>query len=198
MKKESRAGWGGVEFRAEEAEGRMVIRGHAAVFEKFSQDLGRFREKIAKGAFVDSIAKRDVRALWSHNIDLVLGRTGNKSLRLWEDDFGLAFELEMPNTTLGKDSFVSVQRGDVSAMSFGFSVLEEEWKRGEDGAPHERTLKKIELFEISPVAFPAYEQTEVSVRDMDGIIKELESKWEMETNGLWKKQEEVEAWRPKI
>lgn len=200
MKEERRTSWGGIELRAENRDGVRVIRGHAAVFEKYSQNLGGFVEKIAKGAFIESLNSKDIRAIWSHNVDLPLGRTSNKTLKLWEDDFGLAFELELPDTTLGRDGYTSIERGDVNAMSFGFSVIEDEWKRGESGKPHERTLRKIDLFEISPVVFPAYEQTQVSTRSAKRV-EELEREWAKEENKnseLLKKQEELEAWRPKI
>lgn len=196
MNKIKRTGWGS-EIRATDREGKQIITGHAAMFDKLSQNLGGFVEKIARGAFAESISKRDVVALWSHNIDLVLGRVSNKSLRVYEDDEGLAFELELPDTTLGRDAYKSIERGDVRGMSFGFSVQEQEWARGAEGQPHTRTLKKIDLFEISPTAFPAYDATDVSVRDAEGLLKELESQWAKEGD-LWKRQSELEAWRPSI
>lgn len=196
--KELRIGQG-CEVRAFVADdGKRQIAGYAAVFERDSQDLGGFVERIAKGAFRESIAGNDIRALWSHNSDLVLGRTGNRTLRLTEDDMGLRFELDLPDTTLGRDAFTSIERGDVSGMSFGFSVKREDqvWARGEPGAPHLRTLLRVNLFEVSPTAFPAYPQTSVSARDMEGFLEGED------TSGLdderRKQVQELDGWRPRI
>lgn len=197
MKNERRTAHAG-EIRAEANDsGERIITGHAAVFDKFSQNLGGFVERIAPGAFTESIAKRDVRALWSHNTDLVLGRTGNRSLRLWEDSYGLAFELKLPDTQLGRDTFTSIQRGDVTGMSFGFTVQEHEWKKSDGTGPHQRTLRKVDIFEISPTAFPAYEATDVSTRDAEALLAELTESWKQEER-LWLLQDELEAWRPKL
>jgi HK97 family phage prohead protease len=178
-------------------EGKRQISGYAAVFEKDSQDLGGFVERIAKGAFRESISGNDVRALWSHNSDLVLGRTGNRTLKLVEDDYGLKFELDLPDTTLGRDAFTSIERGDVTGMSFGFTVKREDqaWQRGEPGAPHLRTLMRVNLFEVSPTAFPAYPQTAVATRDLEMFLRE--NSHELDDERL-REVERLEAWRPKI
>ena len=162
------------------ADGERKIGGYAAVFEQLSQPLWGFVEKIAKGAFASSLEQDDVRALWSHNTDLVLGRTGNGTLSLREDDHGLAFDLELPDTTLGRDTYESIKRGDVTGVSFGFEVLEDSWQRKEEGAPHIRTLNKVKLYEISPTAFPAYEQTAVAVRSGEAVLKEAQERWARE------------------
>lgn len=170
------------------------ISGYAAVFNSLSEDLGRFREKIAYGAFGDSI-KKDVRALWSHNPDYVLGRTTNNTLTLREDNVGLAFELSLPNTQLGRDALTSIRRKDITGMSFGFFVLEDSWQRGKGGEPHVRTLLKVDLFEVSPVAFPAYPATQVSSRTADELLKEIESKWAYEE---LKDGPSIESLKPKV
>lgn len=196
----------GSEIRAEQTEdGKKFIRGHAAVFEKDSVDFGGWVERIAKGAFAETIAKRDVRALWSHNLDLVLGRTSNRTLKVWEDEYGLAFELELPDTTLGRDAFTSISRGDVTGMSFGFDVAgkDQKWTRGEAGKPHIRTLLKVELYEVSPTAFPAYEATNVQTRDADGLtsveqqLREQEEVWSREQTNE-QKLLDAEGWRPRV
>lgn len=179
-------------------EGKRQIAGYAAVFNKESVDLGGFVERIAPGAFRESIAGGDIRALWSHNSDLVLGRTANRTLRLSEDDYGLKFELDLPDTTLGRDAFTSIERGDVSGMSFGFSIQKREdqvWERGEPGKPHLRTLLRVDLFEVSPTAFPAYQQTHVSTRDLEEFLSEDLSALDDEKRT---QLEELEAWRPEI
>lgn len=164
-----------IEERADKPD-EPVIKGHAAVFERETQLWPGLMEKIAKGAFKDSI-DGDIRALWAHDTSLPLGRTTNKSLRVWEDDQGLAFELTLNRATnVGRDAYEHIKRGDVSSMSFGFRVKKESWTKGEGGKPHLRTLEKLDLLEVSPVVFPAYPQTDVAARQWDnGLIKEIES-----------------------
>ncbi len=156
-----------LEIRAAESEdGRSKIVGYAAVFNQLSEPLaGRFREQIRPGAFKRSIKNGDVRALWNHDPNYVLGRTKSGTLRLEEDDRGLKIEIDPPDTQWARDLMVSIQRGDVDQMSFGFRVLKDEWDRREDGTII-RTLIDVELFDVSPVTFPAYPQTSVAVRDM--------------------------------
>lgn len=165
------------QLRAEEKDGVQKIGGYAAVFYKLSENLGGFREKVAKGAFKDSVSGGDIRAFWSHNPDFVLGRTKSNTLRVWEDDFGLAFELNLPDTSIGRDAFTTIKRGDVSGMSFGFITRKDSWERGKEGSPHIRTLLDVELLEVSPTAFPAYPQTSVAERSVLDTMKEREKEW---------------------
>jgi HK97 family phage prohead protease len=170
------------EIRAEKKEGSSGnIGGYAAVFDKLSEPLGiftTFRERIAKGAFKEALSKNDIRALWSHDSSAILGRTGNETLKLKEDDIGLSFDLELPDTTLGRDTFTSISRRDITAMSFGFFVEQDDWILADDGSAV-RTIIQADLFEISPVAFPAYPQTTVDareLRDLESIAKKLLNK----------------------
>lgn len=140
------------------------ITGHAAVFNQLSEDLGGFREKIAPGAFTDTIQDGDIRALWNHDPNFPLARTKSKTLRLKEDDEGLAIDADLPDTSYARDLIISIERRDVDQMSFGFMVLPDGQKwRLEDGGIV-RILTKVELFDVSPVTFPAYPQTDVSAR----------------------------------
>lgn len=164
------------------AENTRKIGGYAAVFNSETKIGQRFVEKIAYGAFGESIAKEDIRALWSHNTDLVIGRNKNGTLSLTEDARGLGFELNMPDTSWGRDAFTLIRDGYVSGVSFGFETLKDSWQRGEDGAPHIRTLEKVRLIEISPTAFPAYEETQVAARSAEQIIKDIEESWKIEEN----------------
>lgn len=155
---------GDIEVREEDDE-PPLIRGHAAVFNTLSVFLWGFRERIAPGAFADSLKDGDIRALWQHDTARVLGRTKASTLRLWEDDRGLAFELEPPDTQDGRDAVTLIRRGDVDQMSFGFNIPlngGDEWEEDESGVPI-RTLRKVNLLEISPVTWPAYPDTGVSV-----------------------------------
>ena len=150
------------ELRVELNDGEATrISGHAAVFDKLSQDLGGFREKIAPGAFRSSI-KGDVRALFNHNPDIILGRTKAGTLTLEEDRKGLAVAITPPDTAIGRSVVEAVRRGDISQMSFGFRTLKDEWHTDQAGKTV-RTLHEVELFDVSPVTFAAYPQTDVSV-----------------------------------
>lgn len=143
-----------------------MIRGYAAVFDQLSLPLGwGFREKIQAGAFAASLGD-DVRGLWNHNPDYVIGRTTNNTLRLNEDEMGLRIEIEPPDTQLAQHFLTNIERGDVNQMSFLFRALDEAWD--EIDGELVRTLTKVKLYEVSPVTFPAYPQTSVSVRDGQG------------------------------
>lgn len=156
-----------IEIREDES-GR-TLHGYAVKWEMKSQTLGywrRFKEQFRKGAFAESLTNDDQRALWSHDPSKVLGRTKNGSLRLFEDNIGLRFELDLPNTTLGNDAYETIKRGDVDGVSFGFVMQKEEWDESDlDNVV--RTITKAKLLEISPVAFPAYPDSQVSARSHD-------------------------------
>jgi len=139
------------------------IVGYAAMFESLSQDLGGFVEKIRRGAFAKSLdSGADVRALFNHDSNLILGRTTAGTLKVREDDQGLAIEIIPPDTSYARDLLVSLERGDISQMSFAFRTKVEEWDTTRE--PALRTLVEVELFDVSPVTYPAYTQTSVSVR----------------------------------
>lgn len=140
------------------------IAGHAAVFNVFSQPLGAgFREMIRPGAFAKTLQEGDIRALFNHNPDFVLGRKKAGTLTVREDVTGLYFEVQPPDTTFARDLAVSIERGDIDQASFGFRTVKDEWKQDASGNS-ERELIECELFDVSPVTFPAYTQTDVSMR----------------------------------
>lgn len=150
-----------LEVRA--AEGSApVIEGYAAVFNQLSADLGGFRERIEPGAFSRSLLDNDIRALWEHNSQYVIGRNRAGTLALAEDDKGLSVEVEPPDTGWARDLLKSMKRGDVNQMSFGFFVIRDEW-RDEDGLVV-RVLKEVDLFDVSVVTYPAYPQTSAEAR----------------------------------
>lgn len=143
-----------------------VLRGHAAVFNQLSQDLGGFCEQIAPGAFAGAL-KDDVRLLINHD-GLPLARTASNTLRLAEDGRGLLIEAELD----AEDPDVlrllpKMKRGDVNQMSFGFSVKPggQDWAKDDEGRVV-RTLKAVRLFDVSVVTFPAYAATDVAVRSL--------------------------------
>lgn len=152
--------------RRDGASPRLV--GHAAVFNSLSEDLGGFREQILPGAFVEALEKDDIRALWNHDANYVLGRKASGTLRLAEDVRGLAIEIDFPDTPTIRDLVVSpIERGDVSQMSFAFGLRPggQDWAKNDEGQVV-RTLKKLRLFDVSPVTFPAYRQTDIAVREL--------------------------------
>lgn len=157
-----------IEIR-EDDDGNRTLSGYAVKWEFKSQVLGmfyKFREQIQKGAFLESLNNDDQRFLWSHDTSKVLGRTKNSTLRLQEDGTGLRFDLDLPNTTLGNDTYESIKRGDVDGVSFGFNVEDDEVVEPDDELPL-RTVKKAKLLEVSAVAFPAYPDSQVSARGYD-------------------------------
>lgn len=139
---------------------QVVLRGYAAVYNQPSSDFGGWTEIIAPQAFATSAMDHDVKALWNHNSDFVLGSVSAGTLRLASDETGLRCEIVMPRGSL-YDSFAeSVRRGDVSQMSIGFVVHEDRWDVR--GGAAVRTILDAELWEVSPVAFPAYSGTQVT------------------------------------
>ena len=128
-----------------------------------------FVEEIAEGAFDESLKVRDVVGLWSHDTSQVLGNTKSKTLRIENDKKELRFELDIPNTTVGNDAWELIKRGDVDGVSFGMKVTKDKWssEERENGKLYKRSILNAELYEISPVAFPAYPTNEVSVRSLD-------------------------------
>tara|TARA_R100000005_G_scaffold75323_1_gene42506 strand:- start:4996 stop:5508 length:513 start_codon:yes stop_codon:yes gene_type:complete len=145
----------------------MKLTGYAAVFNSRSVDLGGFREVIAPGAFARTISDgHPVFAVHHHNMANILGSSRSQTLKLYEDGQGLHFELYLPDSSLGNDIHTLVKRGDLTSMSFSFAVngaSGEQWRETGSGEI-ERTLKDVNLFEISTVALPAYPASNVSAR----------------------------------
>jgi len=154
------------EFRVERSDdGDDKIVGYAAVFNSLSDDLGGFREKIDPGAFQESINnKDDVRALFNHDSNYVLGRIKSNTLTLTEDGTGLRMENIPPDTQWAKDLQSSIDRGDIDQMSFGFRTISDRWEKKDE--ENIRTLEKASLFDVSVVTYPAYPETSVALRSM--------------------------------
>jgi len=163
-----------VELRIEsDGDGPGTMTGYAARFNKDSVDLGGFIERIKQGAFTDALKDADVRGLKNHDPNLLLGRTTAGTLKLEENGIGLKFKLSLPNTTAGRDVAEEVKRGDITGCSFSFRLAKEggdEWHE-KDGLI-KRTIHKIaKIFDVGPVAFPAYPDTTVAVRSLDEFRK---------------------------
>lgn len=152
---------------------KMTIEGHAAVFNRLSEDLGGFREQVAPGTFAQTIEQDDVFALFNHNPDYVLGRNRAGTLQLSEDGSGLRMVITLPDTQIARDLMTSVERRDITGASFGFMTEEDSWERV-DGMDI-RTLRRVRLMDVSPVTYPAYRATDVAVakRSLDRWSEQL-------------------------
>ena len=144
-------------------EGSRIISGYASVFNSRTTLWEGFDEVVAPGAFTETLKENDVRALFNHDWSKVLGRTSAKTLTLKEDDHGLNFEVELPNTSYANDLIESMERGDINQCSFGFYITREEIDWDGDPDATVRTIKEVELFEVSVVSLPAYDDTEVAL-----------------------------------
>lgn len=173
-----------VEVRAAEGDAPAQIVGYAAVYGRESVDLGGFVEIIEPG-FFSGVLAGDTRSLWNHNSDMPLGRTTNDTLQLRDDETGLHTVTTPPDTSWARDALITIGSGIVDQMSFAFSVGEkgERWYQREDGVVVRRLLAGgcSGLYDISPVTYPAYEATQVSVRARDKV-HELAQAGQMEQN----------------
>lgn len=156
---------GKIEMRAAADGVPTKIGGYAAMFNSPTMIGGMFNETIMPGAFSAAIGRDDVRALFNHDPNFVIGRTTNNTLSLSEDATGLKFEAMPPDTAWAKDLMTSIARGDVSQCSFGFSVTKEMWD--DTVEPPLRTVMEVELFDVSPVTYPAYEDTSCALRSLE-------------------------------
>tara|TARA_B100001250_G_scaffold408727_1_gene431651 strand:- start:157 stop:666 length:510 start_codon:yes stop_codon:yes gene_type:complete len=145
-----------------EQKGR-TLTGYAARFNS-EASIGDFVEVIRPGAFARTLAAPtavNIRAIYEHDDKALLGRVGSGTLRLSEDDVGLRFELDLPDTSLGRDLAELVKRGDVAGCSFGFMAGKDTWLPGPL-----RELREVDLHEITLTARPAYSSTSVSLRSL--------------------------------
>lgn len=161
---------GAAELRVKRVEGEPTkIEGYAAIFNSLSDDLGFFREKISRGAFTNALKTSDVRALFNHDPNFILGRQSAGTLELKEDKKGLWMSATPPDTQQARDLMVSIERGDITQQSFAFTVQEDSWKQPEaNGDPEIRTIIEVkEIFDVSPVVYPAYPDTDVAIRSKE-------------------------------
>jgi HK97 family phage prohead protease len=152
-----------VEIRA--GSDKPTIGGYAAKFERTSQNLGGFVERIAPGFFNKSRGDGwpGVQARYNHDDNRLLGTTGAGTLRLALDEVGLSYEVDLPQSR--QDVYELVQRGDVRQSSFAFVAFEDEWTTNDQGFPL-RTLVSGRLMDVAPVNAPAYEDTSVGLRSL--------------------------------
>lgn len=167
-------------------DGKRTLSGYAAVFNSLSEDLGGFREQIKPGAFTRCLRSNpDVSCLHEHDPRQgLLGRTKSGTLRLSEDNIGLRFECDLPNTTLANDVAESIDRGDLDGCSFGFIAQDDDWSRS-DGMTL-RTLNDADVFDVTVTSMPAYPATSVQVRSRlfpDGTVEVPELRTEANPTG---------------
>lgn len=154
------------EFRAADykaSQDGKTITGHAIVYSKPTIIGGQFIESIAPGAITETIANDDIRALYNHNNDYILGRNTSGTLKLTEDSVGLMCVLSLADTGISDFVAKAIERQDIAGWSMGFYVIEESWKDDGFSMP-ERTIVKMILTEVSICGDPAYLDTDISVR----------------------------------
>lgn len=147
-----------------------MISGYAAVFNSPALIWEGLKEVISPGAFARAITESDVRCLFDHDWSKVLGRSKSGTLRLFEDDHGLRFEVDLPDTSIARDLAESMNRGDINQCSFGFVPTKEQWDYNVD--PVVRTIEEVELYEVSIVTLPAYDDTEAALVRSRNEMKE--------------------------
>ena len=166
------------EFNTRDDGGNLSIEGYFAVFGSVYEIAPGMSESIAPEAF-DKTLSGDIRALINHDTTLVLGRTKAGTLNLRTDNRGLWGHIDVnPNDSDAMNLYERVKRGDVDQCSFGFDIIDEETEFREDGSIH-WTIKEVELYEVSPCTFPAYEETSIAARtkERDDLLKRKNEAW---------------------
>lgn len=157
----------------------LIVEGYFAVFDEVYEVWPGVTESIQRGAFTNSIGQ-DVRALYNHNADQILGRTSAGTLELKEDDRGLWGRIKINSKdTEAVNVYERIARGDITGCSFGFEIKSERWEQKDDNSIH-YTIEEVDpLYEVSPCVFPAYEATSVSSRgkDLEEIRKRSRQAW---------------------
>lgn len=153
--------------REEQESGDLVLSGYFIKFDEETELWPGYFEVIKREGVEKAIKDADIRALFNHDHSLVLGRTGNDTVRLGVDDVGLFGDI-----IINKDdpqavgAYARVQRGDVIGCSFGFYPIKINTEERDDGS-YLDTILELEIFEVSPCTFPAYPQTEIAARQQD-------------------------------
>jgi uncharacterized protein len=160
---EFRSAPGSVEVRTEGTD--LYAEGYAIVFDRLSQNLGGFVERVDPSAVRKTLQEADVLALVNHDLNQFLGRSSSGTLVLTPDEVGLRYRVLLPNTTPGRDAAEHLRRGDYKGSSFGFRAILDEWGESPEGFPM-RTLKEIALRDVGPTPLPAYLDTDAALRSL--------------------------------
>lgn len=184
------------EFRVSEPDQPAPIQGYAAVFDSPGEGY-YWTEELDPHCFDAVLATNpDVRALWNHNPDHVLGRTAAGTLSLSVDARGLSYTIEPPDTQLARDLIVSMRRKDVTGSSFGFIVKRDQWTDNPDGTISRRILEIEQLIDVSPVTYPFYDAANSQVRSLpDSMPAELRSRVEQREAKPEALQQHEDHWR---
>ena len=171
------------EMRATKEEEKGIVEGRAIIYDR-ETDLGYFTEVIAPGALKNTDLK-DVRFLVNHNTDMIpLARSRNNNenstMQLIVDEKGLKIrvKLDIENNTEARNLYSAIQRGDITGMSFMFTIRGESWEEEDSDHPLRRITDIERVFEVSAVTFPAYEDTEINARcklELENFKSTLES-----------------------
>jgi len=171
--RELRVAVGELEERSSD-DGRISMRGYAYRFNELSQDLGGFRERIVPGAGAPSLRQNDVYATFNHNSSALLGRTSSGTLRVGEDNEGGFYDIDLPDTTVGRDVAELLKRGDLKGSSFTFRVLDGGQRRSDEDDPETglpvREITAMDVSELGPVTNPAYLTTQASLRSVEEAL----------------------------
>lgn len=167
-------------FGIEERAGKPVIVGYASVFFDPNDAGTEFKlgpnmtERIMPTAFNRAVMEDDCRALFNHDPSMILGRVGAKTCRLSVDAKGLRYEIDPPDTQLGRDLVESIRRGDISGSSFGFRVRKSTWREIDQGQGKPKALIReiddAQIYDVGPVTFPAYASSQTGIRSADASI----------------------------
>lgn len=163
------------------ATAELELQGYGAVFNMPATIAGLWDEEVAPGAYSKTIMENDIRSLWNHDPNIVLGRNKAKTLFLSEDGHGLASRILPPDNNWGRPVVDSVRRGDVSGMSISFRAIKYEWRKALEGSKEldRRVIREAKLYDVGPVTFPAFESTSISARAAEyGLDEESESEIE--------------------
>lgn len=155
------------EFKVRSAEDKRFIEGYFIKFNEETELWDGVYEEVESGSVIGSLKDNDIRCLFNHDTSVVLGRTGNGTLKLTKDEAGLFGSVEInEKDKQALDILARIERGDVNACSFGFNIIKEEMEDRDDGTV-KFVLKEIDLKEVSPVTFPAYPSTSIQARKDD-------------------------------
>lgn len=174
------------EFRADVTEeDELVIEGYFIKFNSETELYPGVFEQVSPESIDESLKDGDIRSLFNHDDNLVLGRTGNETLKLRKDEDGLFGQVIVNrDDTQAMDAYARIKRGDVVGCSFGFMPIEQDYEEVDDRT--NITIRNMQLFEVSPCVFPAYPQTEVSARKQD--VKKLKEEVRKEKLKVRKKK----------
>lgn len=170
---------------SDDAEGESLhVEGYAVVFDEktllweSSYTGTKYYEVIARGAIDANTDMNDVILRYNHSDSaLILARTSNGTLRLSVDEKGLKVDADIAPTTVGKDIYQLIKRGDISKMSFAFTSNKDSWENDSVRKTQTRRIEHIDyLMDVSPVDFPAYDGTSVEARAQKDIVEELKQK----------------------